>query len=286
MSILSDVHVKNILVQSKLTQEEKKMTIVKQMSIKSTVEDISDKRYSKGYHEYVQQQRVLLGCSPCLYADGYILNIPWTDRQILFPPCRIEDMVLFICHNHPLLSCFYFMEGSKLGAHGTRILYIGKDVVVFVLYQFSNTLLQHFMLNGQGFGTFINLFIITPSAVSVGLLLKYLYTCPFTETVEFQRRFAQYEGIVLFLGRLVIAPIMMIMFGSLIIACLLSSDRRIVMIVVNYFLYVQFYGILLELVKVILLFVDKTSTTRYLYLGFWISCALVDCTRSVSWLRN
>ena len=257
-SMLSELCTKNKLVQDKLTQEEIKMNIVKQSSKKLTVEDICcDKSYSKGYRKYVQQQRVLLGCSPCLYADGCIVNIPCTDRQILLPPGRIEDMLLFICHNHPLCSCFYFMDGSKLGAHGTRILYIGKDIVVFVLYQFSNTLLQHFMLNGHGLGTFINLFIITPSAVSVGLLLKYLYTCPFTESVEFQRRFAQYEVIVLFLGRLAIAPIMMIMFGSLIVACLLSSDERIVMIVVNYFLYVQLYGILLQLVKATLLFVDN-----------------------------
>ena len=48
------------------------------------------------------------------------------------------------------------MVGSKLGAHGTRILYIGKDVVVFVLYQFSNMLLQHCMLDGHGLDTLIS----------------------------------------------------------------------------------------------------------------------------------
>jgi hypothetical protein len=149
------------------------------------------------------------------------------------------------------------MDGSKLGAHGTRILYIGKDVAVFVLYQFSNMLLQYLLLDGYGLGTLINLFIITPSAVFVGLLLKYLYTCPFTETVDFQRRYAKYHSTVLFLGRLAILPIMVIMFGSLIIACLFSSNRHVPLILVNYFFSVQFYGVFLAIAKTVLLFVDN-----------------------------
>jgi hypothetical protein len=92
--------------------------------------------------------------------------------------------------------------------------------------------------------------------VTVGLLLKYLYTCPFTETVEFQRKYAAYETAVLCLGRLAIAPIMLIMTSSLIIACLFSSDRNIALILVNYFIYVQFYGILLAVAKAVLLFMD------------------------------
>jgi hypothetical protein len=113
------------------------------------------------------------------------------------------------------------------------------------------------MLDGLGLGTLINLFIITPSAVFVGLLLKYLYTCPFTETAEFQRKYSKYQSVVLFFGRLAIVPIMVIMVGSLIIACLFSTSHRIPMIIVNYFLYVQLYGIVLAVAKVMLLFVDN-----------------------------
>jgi hypothetical protein len=117
-------------------------------------------------------------------------------------------------------------------------------------------LLQYLMLDGHGLGTLINLFIITPTAVSVGLLLKYLYTCPFTETVEFQRKYAKYETVVLYLGRLAILPIMVIMFGSLIFACLFSSNRDVPMILVNYFFSVQFYGVFLAIAKAVLLFID------------------------------
>ncbi len=283
LSILSDLYTKNKLIQKTRKLEEELNSVVitdtwrlnhestnASSTTKSSAYSVSvskkldsiftldeKDKYSKGYREYVQQRRTLLGCSPFLYPEGCVVKIPCASKEIKFPPGRVEDILLFLCHNHPLFSCFYFMDGSKLGAHGTRILYIGKEVSMFVLYQFSNMLLQYLMLDGQGLGTFINLFIITPSAVSVGLLLKYLYTCPFTETIEFQRKYAKYQSTVLFFGRLAIVPVMFVMCGSLIIACLFSSGHRIPIILVNYFLYVQFYGVLLEIAKVFLLFIDN-----------------------------
>jgi len=47
------------------------------------------------------------------------------------------------------------------------------------------------------------------------------------------------------------------MSSALIIACIFSSSRRIPFIIVNFFMYVQFYGILLAIAEAILLFVDK-----------------------------
>ena len=255
--ILLDLFIKNEQVQGTMLMDEK-LKAVKQAASKADVKDVPDYelKYSKGYREYVQQQRTLLGCTPSLYPDGYTVKIPCISKEIHLPPGRVENLLLYICHNHPLFSCFYFMDGSKLGAHGARILYISKDVVVFVLYQFSNMLLQYCKLDGIGLGTFINLFIITPSAVSVGFLLKYLYICPFTESIEFQRKYARYQSIVVFLGRMAIVPIVLVMCGSLIIACLFSSNRHVPMILVNFFLCVQVYGIILAVIKAALLFVD------------------------------
>ena len=62
---------------------------------------------------------------------------------------------------------------------------------------------------------------------------------------------------ILFIGRLAILPIMFIMGSSLVLACLFSSGRRIPMILVDYFLYVQFYGVLLAIAKAFLLFIDE-----------------------------
>ena len=223
-------------------------------------------KYSKGYREYMQQERALLGCAPLLYPNGYTLRIPFLD-PIALPPGRLEDFILYLCHNHPLFSCFYFMDGSKLGAHGNRILYVGKDIVVFVLYQFTNLLLQYFMLDGHGIGSIINILLITPAAVFIGLILKYLYVCPFTETVEFQRRYANFQWIIIFFGRLSIVPIMLIMSSALIIACIFSSGRRIPLIIVNFFVYVQFYGIVLAIAEATLVFVDNYYFRVSLLLG-------------------
>ncbi len=257
--ILADLYKKNALVQSHM-QLGDVLRILRHSSSKRVIDfnnSDEENRYSTGFREYVQQQRTILGCGPCIYSDGFVFSIPCITGQIRLPPGRIEDILLFICHNHPLLSCFYYMDGSKLGAHGTRIIYIGKDVVVFVLYQFSNMLLDYCMLGGKGLGTVVNLFIITPCAVSIGILLKNLYICPYLETVDFQRRYAKYKSLVVFLGRIVIILILFLMCGSLIIACLFSSGRRIPIIIINYFLYVQFYGILLALAKAMLLVVDN-----------------------------
>jgi hypothetical protein len=49
---------------------------------------------------------------------------------------------------------------------------------------------------------------------------------------------------------------MVIMFGSLIIACLFSSNRDVPSILVNYFFSVQFYGVFLAIAKAVLLFID------------------------------
>ena len=253
--ILHDLYIKNELVQSNVRLEGE-LKLVKQASSSKKYKGEVEEKYSKAYREYMHQQRTLLGCSPFLYPEGYTVKIQCVSRHFIFPPGRMEDLLLYLCHNHPLFSCFYFMDGSKLGAHGTRILYIGKDVAVFVLYQFSNMLLQYFMLDGYGLGTLVNLFIITPSAMSVGLVLKYLYTCPFTETVEFQRKYAKYETAVLYLGLLAILPIMIIMCISLFFACLFSSGHRIPEILFNYFISVQFYGILFAIAKAVLLFID------------------------------
>jgi hypothetical protein len=274
IALLKELRKKNLLV-SEMMKLERTVKLLRGTSIdesassQHSLHDISwseklsanvfaiedEDKYSRSYREYMQQERTLLGCAPLLYPNGYTVRVPFVD-PIELPPGRLEDFILYLCHNHPLFSCFYFMDGSKLGAHGHRILYIGKDIVVFVLYQFSNMLLQYFMLDGHGLGLMINILLITPSAVFVRLVLKYLYVCPFTETVEFQRKYAHYQWAIILLGRLSIVPIMFIMSSALIIACLFSSGRSILLIVIKFFMIVQFYGTIRAIINVMLLFVD------------------------------
>ena len=182
--------------------------------------DLSDAiEYSSSFGEYVNQRRVLLGCGPVLYHKGLVMSTP-TCGQVILSPGWYENVLLFIYHNHPLFKCFYCIETRLLGVHGVRFIFIAKEIVGFVLFQFSHMILNYWKLNILGFGTIVNLFVITPCVVTVGGLVTYLYTCPLIETIHFQEKYGHYEKFVRFLGLLAILPIIFLMGISLIMACL------------------------------------------------------------------
>ena len=251
--IFNNLHKCNSVVQSLLLTESVGDNIDAESKHDKIVDDA--RKYTKGFHKYFNQQRTLLGCHPFMHPDGYRLQLPSCIRKepIVFSPGCYENIMLHICHNHILFSCFYFMPGSRLGAHGTRILYLGQIILVFVLYQFSSMLLDSFSLDRYFvLGILINLFIITPSAKIVGAVLKYLYVCPFTESANFRSKHAKYHSIVVYLGRFAIVPIMFLMGGSLILASVISSSNRIPEVLINYFVFVQFYGSFMGVAKTVL----------------------------------
>ncbi len=232
-----------------------------------------ENEYSKGYRKYMSQKFTLLSCKPTLYPNGY--KVPYCNRML--PPGVYENILLYIAHNHPLFSCWYFMPGSKLGAHGQRVLYIGQNIVVFVLYQFSSMLLQYLRIDYFILQLLVNLFIITPSALSIGLVLRNLYSCPFTETPQFQRKYARYKSTILLLGRLALLPLLLVMGLALILACVFSQGRAIHLTLINYFIFVQLYGTIATLVKYALLFVDN----YYYNLSFGWNVIQVLCIGTV-----
>ena len=138
-----------------------------------------DEKYSKPFRDYLQQQRTLLGCSPFLYPNGYVLKIPCTSVEVRLPPGRVESMLLYICHNHRFFSCFYLLVGFIPGLHEMRLLYISTDICVFMLYKFVVMLLQCLMSKGPGLDIvtmFVVMIFIQPSSVYIGSSLKYVYT--------------------------------------------------------------------------------------------------------------
>ena len=46
--------------------------------------------------------------------------------------------------------CFYYVKGSNLGRHGTKLTYICREVVVFVLSQFFSLVVNHLNLASTG----------------------------------------------------------------------------------------------------------------------------------------
>ena len=174
--------------------------------------------FSGLFCEYVNQRRVLLGCEPILHSNGLVISTPIF--TVTLPPGRFETILLFICHNHPLFKCFYGIESRFISLHGVRFIFIAKEVVGFVLFQFSRMLLNHWKLNIFGIGTLVNLLVITPCMATIGVIIMHLYTCPMIETVHFQDKYSNYEQIIRYVGVLSIFPIIILMGISLVMACM------------------------------------------------------------------
>ena len=121
----------NIQVQSILQQEalqpvdsadiSSKVSVSRKMSLNSQLSGILAKdrsMYSKAYRTYLNQRRCLLGCKPILYPTGFQFKVPYI-VDIVLPPGRFEDWILYVCNNHPWFLRFYYIDGHPLGKIGS-----------------------------------------------------------------------------------------------------------------------------------------------------------------------
>ncbi len=158
-------------------------------------------------------------------------------------------------------SSLYFLGllcTHSLAHTGTKLTYIGKDVAVFVLSLMASMIVNYYGISSSlTVDMLVNMFIITPLSIVVGLLLVYVYTCPCTESVAFQRHYSRLQGYLLCLGRAVAIPILVLIGFSLVLACLFSNKSSIFYIVLNYLWNVQLFGILYEIVMAICAYVDS-----------------------------
>ncbi len=135
---------------------------------------------------------------------------------------------------------------------------MGKDVSVFVLSLMFSMIVNYYGINNSVvIDTVINITVIAPLSIFIGLFLVYLYTCPCTESVGFQRHYSNFQGFILCLGRASVAPILLLISISLFLACLFSNKASISGIVLNYLWNVQLYGIFYEIFLGILAYVDN-----------------------------
>ena len=141
---------------------------------------------------------------------------------------------------------------------GTKLTYIGKDVAVFVLSLTAGMIVDYYGIsNSLAIDILVNMLIITPLSSLIGLVLVYIYTCPCTESVAFQREYSKFQGYLLCLGRAAVIPILVLIGFSLILACLFSNKSSISRIVLNYLWNVQLLSILYEVVVAICAYVDN-----------------------------
>ena len=123
---------------------------------------------------------------------------------------------------------------------GSKLTYIGKDVAVFVLSLTAGMIVDYYGIsNSLAIDILVNTLIVTPLSSLIGLVLVYIYTCPCTESVAFQRQYSKFQGYLLCLGRAAVIPILVLIGFSLILACLFSNKSSISRIVLNYLWNVQ-----------------------------------------------
>jgi lysylphosphatidylglycerol synthetase-like protein (DUF2156 family) len=210
--------------------------------------------FSAAFQEYITQRRTLLGCSEILFPTGYSVRL--CGRTHTFPSSVMENLFLFVCINHALFNCFYYVKGSKLGRHGTKLVYICREIVVFVLSQFVGLMVEYLGISGTGTRIFTNIFLVVPLAQSIGMFLVYIYTCPCADSIEFQSKYTRLHGYLLLLGRIALIPILLLIFLSLVVACIFSTSTQRGRIIASYLLNVQILGVVQLLVTCALRFID------------------------------
>ncbi len=238
--------------------ESQSISSVRRKSMNSRLLSIMMKNkdsFSTAFQEYIMQSRTLLGSLGILFPAGYSIVI--CGHTCTLPLAMMENFILYVCINHAFFNCFYYVKGSKLGRHGTKLVYICREIVVFVLSQFLELVVKFIGASGTGSAIFFNIFIVVPLAQSIGAFLAALYTCPCADSAEFQAKYTRIHGYVLLLGRLALLPILLLIFISLIIACIFSTATKIVFIIANYAINVQILGVIQRLFTCALRFIDN-----------------------------
>ena len=211
--------------------------------------------FPAAFQEYIMQSRTLLGSLGILFPAGYSIGI--CGHTYTLPLAMMENFILYVCINHAFFNCFYYVKGSKLGRHGTKLVFICREIVVFVLSQFLALVVKVIGASGKGTGIFFNIFIVVPLAQSIGAFLTALYTCPCTNSAEFQSKYARIQGYVMLLGRLALLPILLLIFISLIVACIFSTATKIGFIIANYAVNVQILSVIQRVFTCALRFIDN-----------------------------
>ncbi len=220
---------------------------------------------SNAYIGYINQRRRLLGCGPVLYPNGYILDLLFT--RIELPPGHVENIILYMCNNDQFFNMIYYIDKNKrFGSLGRILVYIVKESVVFVLSQFLAALVQYYSVDHAAFlNPIVKLFFITPISIIVGKVLIYMYTVPCTETDDTLKSSTYLKWLILLLSRSFIAPLLVLISGALIVACLFTTGDAVPYILLNFFFTVQLFSIILHFVQILMGFQDNYFLRLYVF---------------------
>jgi hypothetical protein len=212
----------------------------------------SESVFTDAFYYYIMQKRCLLGCEGLLYPYGYKLNLLVTSLSL--PEGVYEDFIIHLCNNNSLFSCIYSVKGSMKSRNACRLVYIVQNCIAFFIFSFTNMMFDYVGLNSN-YSVLSDILITSPLSLFFGSIALGLYTCPLVNTVDFEKsRFGWFKKYIVALGRLMIVPYVMLMFGLLLLSAVCTSRSNIFYIILSFIWQAQLQTFILELIYTILLF--------------------------------
>ena len=207
--------------------------------------------YSAGFYAYIDQRRTYLGCQPVLYPDGQTMcGTRWQSQKSV-----LEDLIIFLCNNHSVFNCVYSCEGAPVDRTGNRLIYITQTCLAFFLSAISGSVLNYIGMSASANIVF-DILVTTPATIAMAKVMKTLYVCPLDVSVEYQVANPRVITMMRCLGKSAIIPIVAAIVGLLVLSAVFSRGHDTVYIIVSFFVQVQLYGFVLELVVSRLMFVS------------------------------
>ncbi len=207
--------------------------------------------YSAEFYAYIDQRRTYLGCQPVLYPDGQMMcGTMWQSQKSV-----LEDLIVFLCNNHSVFNCVYSCEGAPVDRTGNRLIYITQTCLAFFLSAISGSVLDYIGMSASANVVF-DILVTTPATIAMAKVMKTLYVCPLDFSVEYQVANPRVIAMLRCLGKSAIIPIVAAIVGLLVLSAVFSRGHDTVYIIVSFFVQVQLYGFVLELVFSRLMFVS------------------------------
>ncbi len=246
--------------------------------IKSNRSIQKDTAYSPGFYLYLDQRRTYMGCEPLVYPDGKLRVC--NHVAVSSEPGVLEDLMVYLCNSHSVLSCIYACDGAPVDRLAYRLIYITQNCIAFFMTAISGCVFNYMSMPIQA-NILFDITVTTPATIVISKLIKALYTCPVGFSVDYQLKYPLIVGIVQCLGKLILVPLVIAILFLLLLAALFSTGHNYVMILVYFFLQVQLYGFFLEIIFSCLMFTSRFYMRCTVDLT-WRSIVLLEVGRRYS----
>jgi hypothetical protein len=89
----------------------------------------------------------------------------------------VEDLVVFACNHHTLLSGVYAVDGAAVDHTGKRLMYIAQNCIAFFMSAVSGSVFDYLSLSPK-VNIVFDLVVTTPATIAMAKVIEALYTCP------------------------------------------------------------------------------------------------------------